>query len=89
MTDHFPDTSVDEHVAYGHHATGPADVFSDQIVSRIVRMVCQQESSAAACRASHPLSGMSPQKRIHRAEQTENTRGRGYWLLYIGRSGAA
>ena len=58
MTDHFPDTSVDEHVAYGHHAAGPADVFSDQIVSRIVRMVCQQEPSASACGVSHSFPAL-------------------------------
>ena len=30
MNRSLPRTSVDEHVAYGHHAAGPADVFSDQ-----------------------------------------------------------
>ena len=50
VTDDLTDTPVNQHVAYGHHAAGPADVFTDQIVSRyVVRMVCQQESSAAAC----------------------------------------
>ena len=74
MTEHFPDTSVDEHVAYGHHAAGPADVFSDQIVPRIVRMVCQQESSAAACGVSHPLSGLFFTCRAHDHEFTDMRR---------------
>ena len=47
------------------------DVFSDQIVSRIVRMVCQQESSAAACGVSHPLSGLFFTYRAHDHEFTD------------------
>ena len=58
MTDDFSYTSVYEHVAYGHQAAVPVDVFPYEVVSRIPCMIGQQQPSASACRVTHPLAGL-------------------------------
>ena len=58
MTDDFSYTSVYEHVAYGHQAAVPVDVFPYEVVSRIPCMTGQQQPSASACRVTHPLAGL-------------------------------
>lgn len=52
VTDDLTDTPVNQHVAYGHHAAGPADVFTDQVIARKMYMVGQQQPSASAGRVT-------------------------------------
>ena len=52
VADDLTDTPVNQHVAYGHHTAGPANVFTDQIITRTMHVVGQQQSAASAGRVT-------------------------------------
>ena len=35
MVDDFPHAAVNEHIAYGHQATGTVDIFRDKIITQV------------------------------------------------------
>lgn len=41
MVDDFPHAAVNEHIAYGHQATGTVDIFRDKIITQVAYMICQ------------------------------------------------
>ena len=58
MVDDFPHAAVNEHIAYGHQATGTVDIFRDKIITQVAYMICQQETPTSAGRVVYPLPGL-------------------------------
>ena len=47
MVEDFPHAAVNEHIAYGHQATGTVDIFRDKIITQVAYICLLYTSDAA------------------------------------------